>query len=111
MALTLATIFKRIQIVELLLAKGADVNERAAMNKTPLMWAAQTGTIDIVRLFLAHGAKVNAEDEWEMSALKYAMLSKHHRNIVQQLLAHESDPDLASKDGTTPFSYAQKNLS
>jgi len=45
-------------IVELLLAHGADPNARDTRGKTPLMWAAMVDTSDdrIVRMLLAHGA-------------------------------------------------------
>src|SRR5207245_5771861 len=52
-------------VVELLLAKGADVNARAARGQTALMWAVAQKHPEVVKVLLAHGADVQARsDVW-----------------------------------------------
>ena len=51
-----------LEIVKLLLSKGADPNARALFNITPLMLAARFGHIEVVRTLIAGGAEVNAQD-------------------------------------------------
>lgn len=46
-------------MVELLVARGADVNRRFPDGRTPLFAAAETGEIRIVNVLLARGARVN----------------------------------------------------
>ena len=50
-------------IVEQLLAKGANVNARAARGQTALMWAVAQKHPDVVKVLLAHGADVHARSE------------------------------------------------
>jgi uncharacterized protein len=52
-------------VAEQLLAKGADVNVRAARNQTALMWAVAQKHPEVVKVLLAHHADVNAHtDPW-----------------------------------------------
>ena len=48
--------------MELLLARGADVNVKDNKNQTALMVASQNGHREIVELLLAKGADINARD-------------------------------------------------
>jgi len=54
--ITIASMFDQVEIVELLLAKGADVNDFDGTNATALMFAAQDGYIEVVRILLQNGA-------------------------------------------------------
>jgi ankyrin repeat protein len=49
-------------MVELLLAKGADANFKDRDRCTPLHYAVRRGHKDVVELLIAHGADVNAKD-------------------------------------------------
>jgi mannose-6-phosphate isomerase-like protein (cupin superfamily) len=50
-----------VPIVELLIAKGADVNARDNVNARPIHSAAASGHFDVVDLLIAHGASAPAE--------------------------------------------------
>jgi uncharacterized protein len=50
---------QRYEIVELLLAFGADVEQRGVNDYTPLHYAAATNDLRMVELFLSHGADPN----------------------------------------------------
>ena len=50
-------------VVEQLLAKGANVNARAARGQTALMWAVAQKHPDVVKVLLAHGADVHARSD------------------------------------------------
>jgi len=51
----------RLPVIELLLAKGAKINEREKLRgTTALMWAAANSNADAVRLLIARGAEINA---------------------------------------------------
>lgn len=54
-----AAIYGTTDIVEYLVAHGADVNVKDQLQQTPLMLAAQYGKFDIVKLLVQKGADVN----------------------------------------------------
>jgi cytohesin len=45
------------EIVELLIAHGADVNAKGTLDKSPLRWARDVGNEEIAELLREHGAK------------------------------------------------------
>lgn len=49
-----------VEMVDLLVSQGADVNAKFSENWTPLMLAVDLGNVDIVHSLIAHGADVNA---------------------------------------------------
>ncbi|KAH8177980.1 ankyrin repeats (3 copies) domain-containing protein [Sarocladium implicatum] len=64
---------KNVQIVELLLARGARVDLLDPRGRTPLHWAALGAAPDIIQLLCLAGADVHATDEDDYSALNYAV--------------------------------------
>ncbi len=55
-----------VSIVELLLSKRADVNERDAFGRTAIQAAAEYNCFAVVDLLLAHGA-ANDSNSWSLS--------------------------------------------
>ena len=70
-------------VVEQLLAKGANVNAHAARGQTALMWAVAQRHPDVVKVLLAHGADVQARSEvWsEVMAVPPHGLPQYNRSI------------------------------
>jgi ankyrin repeat protein len=97
--------FKHKDTVDMLLAKGADVNATAASGTTPLFWAIMRGQKDDVTLLLAKGANLNAKDAYENSMLHIAV-RMGYRSIVELLLNKGADVNAKDQRGRTPFSYA-----
>src|SRR2546421_8127670 len=62
----------KLEIVKLLVAKGANVKARDRNKMTALHYAASTGAADIVAYLVAHGAEVNAKTNADMTPLHYA---------------------------------------
>jgi uncharacterized protein len=62
------------QIVELLLARGADIDAESPNGSTPLMLAARYGSEDTVNLLLARGADVTRRNERNLRASDFAHL-------------------------------------
>ena len=61
--LHMAAIEGHDQVVELLLANGADANVRDLENSTPLHYAANKSHLNTTEILLRYGADVNAKDD------------------------------------------------
>jgi ankyrin repeat protein len=102
--LIVAVNHNKIEIAELLLANGANVNARGPHMQTPLILAMSVYNHDkMVRLLLAKGADVNLEDERSMTAVVYAV-TKGQLEDVKVLLANDADINFVS--GETPLFLA-----
>ena len=81
------------EIVELLIAEGADVNAMNGAGQTPLHFAAQEGQKEIVELLIAKGADVNAKTNDGETPLDLAkgeiadLLRKHGGKTGEELKA------------------------
>ena len=63
-----------VQIVELFLARGADVNAESPNGSTPLMMAARYGSEESANLLLSRGADVGRRNERNLQAADFARL-------------------------------------
>jgi len=93
-------------VVELLLAKGANVNVKNGWSGTPLHHASRwSGSTELVELLLAKGADINARDWIERTPLYYAARDSH-KELVEVLLANGADVNARCKYRTTPVEKA-----
>ncbi|XP_016814557.1 poly [ADP-ribose] polymerase tankyrase-1 isoform X3 [Pan troglodytes] len=91
---------KRKQVTELLLRKGANVNEKNKDFMTPLHVAAERAHNDVMEVLHKHGAKMNALDTLGQTALHRAALAGHLQTC-RLLLSYGSDPSIISLQGFT----------
>ena len=93
-----------LDLVQPLLAAGADVNGQDQGGTTPLIKAAETGDVLIVRALLAAGAKPNILRKNVVSALWEAAStrSRRHLEVLRALIAAGADVNTLShsKDGS-----------
>jgi Ankyrin repeats (3 copies)/Domain of unknown function (DUF3471) len=72
--------------VKALLAKGADVNAKAAYGATALSFAADKGHVEVVKVLLEHKADLNVKDTfYNATPLSWAV-SKQHGAVVKLLI-------------------------
>ena len=91
--LHLASHYKRLEIVQVLLDHGANIDIVNGQGKTPLQIAivgndhAHGNSVCVARLLLAHGAEAYARDKYPMSTSDFACCFKKEK-IANVLLGH-----------------------
>lgn len=93
------------EIVERLLAQGADVNVKDDNGATPLYLASSGGFKDVVELLLAKGAIVNTVSLVGLTPLHRAA-DRGYKDIVELLLAKGAKVNAVSFIGLTPLHAA-----
>jgi len=86
----------RVQLIELLITKGAQVNHRNSEGRTALMYAAENGDTPAVNALLRNGALVNLADNNGETALMKAAASSCTEETVRALL--NAGADLNARD-------------
>jgi ankyrin repeat protein len=107
--LHLAAFFGHANLVELLLARGADVAARSrnANGNTPLHAALAGNRTMVVGLLIGGGADVNAADGEGFCPLHLAA-ANGNVDAVKALLAQGADPRATNAGGLTSLDLAQK---
>src|SRR3954469_7000499 len=118
-ALHLAVAGHRVQLVQLLLAAGANPNSTSNHRQSgPLHYAADgcisspdwnaTRQVETIQCLLDAGAEIKAQDKNGASPLHRAVRTRSAA-AVQWLLRAGADPKLKNKPGSTPFHLAVQN--
>ena len=106
-ALLAAATHNYLEVVQLLLERGADPNLPDNAGWTPLHYAAWFGSgTAILAVLQDHGAQVNAQNDRGITPLYFASVAGHDTQ-VKYLLAHGADRNIASKSGYTPLRAAK----
>jgi ankyrin repeat protein len=95
--------------VEMLLARGANINSVNAVGETPICLAAKDGHEDIFKLLRDAGALINPTEPEHKMPLSFAIKGRH-KKIVKLLL--ENGAKINEEDGSTgktPLSLAASN--
>ncbi|XP_056386197.1 poly [ADP-ribose] polymerase tankyrase-2 isoform X3 [Hyla sarda] len=100
---------KRKQVCELLLRKGANVNEKTKDFLTTLHVAAEKGHNDVVEVLLKHEAKVNALDNLGQTSLHRAAHCGHLQTC-RILLNSGCDPAIVSLQGFTALHMGNESV-
>ena len=103
-ALMTATLFANADMLELLLARGADPNRTGPGGATALMWASPD--IEKMRRLIDHGANVKARSETDRTALLVASSYPGTIGALQLLLDHGADLRAEDRGGSTALGLA-----
>jgi len=97
------------QMVEFLIAKGADVNQRDRDGWTPIMTAAYLDKADEVKILAAHGADPNARSAQDLTALGVAtQYGKNDAALALLEVGADADKPVGA-GGYTPLMLATAN--
>jgi len=108
-ALHFAAFGGQVDVLELLLKGGADVDARAKtrFDNTPLQAAALTGQVEAIRRLIAHGADVRVKQAEGATALHEAA-ALGSEPLATLLLNAGADINAKANDGSTPLDIAMK---
>jgi ankyrin repeat protein len=107
-----------MEVMKLLMEKGADVNLKMADRQTPIMAvlagkASETQALEIIRILHEAGADVNVialvnlrEDVRGGTALHYAA-RKRYKEVIKKLAEYGIDMNAKDQDGLTALDYTQ----
>ncbi|XP_037950810.1 protein fem-1 homolog B isoform X2 [Teleopsis dalmanni] len=104
-ALWVAAGMGHMQIVKLLVKRGADVNHNTKAQSSPLRAACYEGRLDIVRYLIQHGAEVNLANQYNNTSIMIAAY-KGHTDVVDTLLKNGASPNEQALCGATALHYA-----
>ena len=98
----LAAYRNRLDLVEKLIARGAQVNNPGW---TALHYAASAGNVEIVKLLLEHAAYIDAESPNKTTPLMMAARGMH-RTVCDALLEEGADPSLINERDVSAAGFA-----
>jgi hypothetical protein len=102
--LMIAAWYGNLPMMELLVARGAQVDRKNALGERAIMHAAWRGQVEAIKWLLARGAKVNSEDmQW--SPLHFAVFA-NHKEAAALLLERGADINARSTNGSSPIMMA-----
>lgn len=108
-ALSEAAIQGHLEVIRLLLERGADLDWRdRAVGFTPLGWAANQGHESCVEALLEAGADPNLATPEFLHTPLMAAAQRGHLPIVKLLVAAGANVNAATSDGRTALSIAQE---
>ncbi|KAF3910665.1 Ankyrin-1 [Orbilia brochopaga] len=91
-----------LDLAEVLLEAGADIEAGSGTDWTPLIIATSTGNLRSVKWLLDHGANVNAQSGRGWTGLHEAAFNGY-TEIVRLLLKHKADTEILFKNTRTPL--------
>ncbi|XP_060719936.1 poly [ADP-ribose] polymerase tankyrase-2-like isoform X1 [Tachysurus vachellii] len=100
---------KRKHVCEILLRKGANINDKTKDLLTPLHLAAEKSHDDIIELLVKHEAKVNVVDSQGQTPLHRAAQRGHVRSC-RLLIGAGSDPLVTSLQSFTSSQISKYNI-
>ncbi|CAG5098084.1 Oidioi.mRNA.OKI2018_I69.XSR.g15365.t1.cds [Oikopleura dioica] len=106
--LHLAAGYNNIEVAEILIEYGADVNAEDRGGLIPLHNAASYGHVEIAQVLLKHGSHVNANDRWQFTPLHEAA-QKGRTQLCALLLSHGADPYVKNQEGQTTIEVASQD--
>ena len=97
------------EYVRILIDAGADVNAQDYDGMTPLMHAAESGSVKTVRILIEAGADINAIDEHGRTPLMFAAENNRNPDVLRVLIENGASVPIKDKKGKSALDYAGEN--
>ena len=105
-ALTLSAAGGNLELVELLLSRGANIEHRDKKGFTPLIIAATSGHLNIVNFLLKKGADIEVQAERTRDSPLSLACSNGQYHVVELLLRRGANKEHRNISDYTPLSLA-----
>lgn len=105
--LDIAVLYGRLDVVELLIAKGVDVNKADNYGVTSLYEAIHSNHLSIARVLLQSGADVNLKDRDGWNAFHFA-ISSESQVMLELILEQNMDAKVTTRQGEDLLTFAKK---
>ncbi len=89
-----------LELMDWLIAQGADINVKDEYDCTPLHYHAKVNNVERVALLLERGADIEAQDKYENTPLHFA---EYNAKTVQLLIEKGADVNAKDDRGNTPL--------
>ncbi len=103
--LILAVKANRLDIINSLIEKGADLDKACSNDWTPLMYAVQFGYLDIIKVLLNNNADLERVNDHGLSALMLAV-RENLLSVVKILIEKGAEVNKADNNGWTALMFA-----
>lgn len=103
--LILACTYSNVDVVDILISYGANVNMSNEFEETPLLHAVWNGKSDIVKILIKNNANVNRTDVFGRSPIYFAC-QKGNTELVNFLIKHHAKLHVVDLAGKTVLSRA-----
>ena len=97
-----------LSVVELLLSKGANVNDKNNYGYSSIIEASTHGHVSVVELLLSKGANISDKNNDGFSSIIYASLHGHV-SVVELLLSKGADINDVTNYGSTAMSVSSSD--
>lgn len=105
--LTYACKVKANKVAELLIERGAKINEKDIFGYTPLLCACKNSMSEVAKSLIQKGAYLDTRNKSANRPLIYAC--KNNKEIAKALIENEADVNAKDEFGNTPLIYACMN--
>ncbi len=95
-----------VEIVNILLNHGANLNVAGPLNRTPLLLAAESGHLSVVKLLLEHSRRAGGSDEVDPRKYLYVAVRSGYEDVVRLLLENGADEERDTENGRKALNLA-----
>lgn len=99
-----------IDVISMLLKKGAEVNAINISGKTPVFYLSFNYSVELLNLLVEYGADINIKDKYKNTLLHddyINCLDEHFEEFLKALIALGFDINSTNSLGTTPLNYCE----